>query len=209
MAGRPGLDPTEEAKSYSAMFVLMVALLLVAAVWSIWDDNISRRPWKQYQVRFARLAYDHYTQQAAEVDKKLAQDPNYVHLTQQLTAAQKEVASGTTEAKLADLKSQLVAAKTIADDKDQAVRFTKSELTEYWYDYNHAIQVNQNPAPIKAHIDRLNARLAQEQAVSDQALAVQTRIQGQIDAINSKIEDLTEQLSNLTKDRDDLLDKAD
>jgi len=48
MAGRPGLDPSEEAKSYSAMFVLMVALLLGAAVWSIWDDNISRRPWKEY-----------------------------------------------------------------------------------------------------------------------------------------------------------------
>jgi len=52
MAGRLGLDPTEESKSYSALFVLMVALLLAGAVWAIWDDNISRRPWKQYQVEF-------------------------------------------------------------------------------------------------------------------------------------------------------------
>ncbi|HEY2663114.1 MAG TPA: c-type cytochrome [Candidatus Binataceae bacterium] len=209
MATKFGLDQAEEGKSYSALFVLMIALLLVGAVWSIWDDNISRRPWKQYQVRFARVAFENYTQQAAELDKKLAQDPNYVHLTQQLAAAQKEIGSGATEAKLADLKSQLVAVKTIADDKDQAVRFTKSELTEYWYDYNHAIQVDQNPAPIKADIDRLNARLAKEQAISDQALAVQTGIQAQIDAINSRVQDLTEQLTKITKDRDDLLDKAD
>src|SRR5271166_4431908 len=209
MATKFGLDQKEEGKSYSALFVLMIALLLVGAVWSIWDDNISRRPWKQYQVRFDKLAYEHYVQQAATVDKQLAQDPNYVHLTQQLAAAQKELASGATEAKLADLKTQLVGAKTIADEKDQAVRFTKSELTEYWYDYNHAIQVGQNPAPIKAEIDKLNARLAAEQAVSDQALAVQTAIQSQIDAINSKVEDLTEQLTKITKDRDDLLDKAD
>ena len=30
----------------------------------------------------------------------------------------------------------------VADDKDQVARFTKSELTERWYDYNHAIQTN-------------------------------------------------------------------
>jgi hypothetical protein len=50
MAGRPGLDPIEEGKSFSALFVLMIAVLLVSAIWAIWDDNISRRPWKEYQV---------------------------------------------------------------------------------------------------------------------------------------------------------------
>ncbi len=58
MAGRPGLDPIEEGKSFSALFVLMIAVLLVSAIWAIWDDNISRRPWKQYQVEFDRLAYN-------------------------------------------------------------------------------------------------------------------------------------------------------
>jgi len=71
MAGRPGLDPTEEGKSYSALFVLMVAVLLVSAVWSIWDDNISRRPWKEYQVKWDRLAYDKYMQDAADEQKRL------------------------------------------------------------------------------------------------------------------------------------------
>ena len=75
MAGRLGLDPTEESKSFSALFVLMVALLLAGAVWAIWDDNISRRPWKQYQVEFDNLAYKKFMGDAADEDARLAKDP--------------------------------------------------------------------------------------------------------------------------------------
>src|SRR5208282_3659521 len=128
MAGRLGLDPTEESKSFSALFVLMVALLLAGAVWAIWDDNISRRPWKQYQVEFDELAYKTFMRKAADEDARLTKDPKYVALTRQLEAAQKAVSSGSTTAKLDDLRAQLVPAKVEADDKDQVVRFTKSEL---------------------------------------------------------------------------------
>ena len=91
MAGRPGLDPTEEGKSYSALFVLLVAVLLVSAVWSIWDDNISRRPWKQYQVEWDHLAYDKYMKDAADEQKRLDADPEYQKVSKELAAAQKDV----------------------------------------------------------------------------------------------------------------------
>jgi hypothetical protein len=94
MAGRPGLDPTEEGKSYSALFVLMVAVLLVTSVWSIWDDNISRRPWKQYQVQWDHLAYDKYMNDAAEEQKRLNADPEYQKASKALAEAQKELDSG-------------------------------------------------------------------------------------------------------------------
>ena len=209
MAGRLGLDPSEERKSYSALFVLMVALLLVGAVWSIWDDNISRRPWKQYGVEFDQLAYNKYMQEAAEQDKLLAQKPEYVQAVKDRAAAKAEVESGATAAKLADLHPQLVALKVTSDEKDQAVRFTKSELTELWYDYNHAVQVGQDTGPTKARIDKLNARLIGEQAILDRALANQQKVQDQIDAINAKVEQLTEKIKTFTKDRDDLIEKAD
>src|SRR3990172_338900 len=138
MALRYGLDPREERKSYSALFVLLVGLLLAGTIWSVWDDNISRRPWKQYQVEFYRLAYDQYMAQAQDEDKRLAQNPEYVKLTRELVGAQSDLRSGATQAKLEQLRVELAQAKHVADDKDQAVRFTKSELTERWYDYNHA-----------------------------------------------------------------------
>ncbi len=106
MAVRPGLDPVEEGKSYSALFVLMVALLLVGAVWAIWDDNISRRPWKEYQVEFDRLAYDKYMKDAGAEQARLNSDAEYVKLTKDLVAAQAELDSGKTARHLEDLRAE-------------------------------------------------------------------------------------------------------
>src|SRR5271166_5964123 len=209
MAGRPGLDPTEEGKSYSALFVLLVAVLLVSAVWSIWDDNISRRPWKQYQVQWDHLAYDKYMQDAADEQKRLNADPTYQKVEKDLAEAQKQLDSGATAAKLADLRAQLVDLNNTANDKDQLVRFTKSYLTERWYDYNHAVQYKQDPAPYKAEIDKLDAELAQENIVSDKAKANLQAVKDQIEALNSKVDTLTEQMKKLTAKRDDFFDKAD
>jgi len=208
MAGRPGLDPTEEAKSYSALFVLMVALLLGAAVWSVWDDNVSRRPWKAYQVEFDRLAYQKYMKDAAEEQKVLDADPEYQKTSKELAEAKKELDSGATAARLASLQSQLKSIREVADDKEQDVRFTKSFLTEAWYDYNHAIQEKQDPSPYMAEINQLNAELAVEQKISDAYKAQVQGIKDQIDAINSRVFNLTQKLIQITKKRDDAIDKA-
>jgi len=209
MAGRPGLDPTEEGKSYSALFVLMVAVLLVTAVWSIWDDNISRRPWKQYQVQWDRLAYDKYTKDAAEEQKRLDADSEYQKVSKELAAAREERDSGAIAAKLAALRGQLTDLNNTANDKDQLVRFTKSYLTERWYDYNHAVQEREDPGPYKKEIDELNAELARESIVSDKAIDNLQAVKDQIEALNSKVESLNDQMKKLTAKRDDLLDKAD
>src|SRR5260370_39850317 len=124
MAGRGGLVPTEEGKSYSALFVLMVAVLLVSAVWSIWDDNISRRPWKDYQVKWDRLAYDKYMKEADEEEKRLNADPEYQKGSKDLVAAQMELDTGATGAKRAELSAQMVDLKVAADEKGQMFRFT-------------------------------------------------------------------------------------
>jgi mono/diheme cytochrome c family protein len=208
MAGRAGLDPSEEGKSFSALFVLMVALLLVVSVWSIWDDNISRRPWKEYQVEFDRLAYDKYMQDAANEQKRLDADPEYQKDEKELAQAQADLASGATAAKLADLNSQLTRLNVVADEKDQAVRFTKSYMTESWYDYNHAIQEKEDPSKYKAQIDQLTAELNQENLASDKAKADVQAVKDQIDALNSKVDSLTDKLKQLNSKRDDFIDKA-
>src|SRR5580658_533762 len=209
MAGRPGLDPIEEGKSYSALFVLMIAVLLVSAIWAIWDDNISRRPWKEYQVEWDRLAYNKYIQDVADEQKKLDATPDYVNDEKQLAEAQKQLDSGETQRKLDDLKSQEVGLKNAADDKDQAVRFTKSILTERMYDYNHAIQVNGDSAAIWSDIQKLQKELDGENAESDKAKKNLQDVKDQVDKINSQVTDLNDKLKVLTKNRDDLNDKAD
>src|SRR5258708_30223735 len=141
--------------------------------------------------------------------KRLNADPEYQKGSKDLAEGQKQLDSGATGAMVADLRAKLVDLNNTANDKDQLVRFTKSFLTERWYDYNHAVQYKQDPAPYKAEIDKLNVELAQENIVSDKAKANLQAVKDQIDALNSKDDTLTEQMKKLTAKRDDFFDKAD
>src|SRR5258708_13791266 len=96
---------------------------------------------------------------ADEEQKRLNADPEYQKVSKELAAAQKELDSGATAAKLADLRAQLVDLKVAADDKDQMVRFPKAFWTERWYDYNRSIQENEDPPRARSAIARLNAYL--------------------------------------------------
>ena len=199
MAGRPGLDPIEEGKSFSALFVLMIAVLMVSAIWAIWDDNISRRPWKEYQVEFDRLAYNKYMKDVADEQKKLNGNPEYIKDEKDWPPHSASSRSGETQRKLDDLAAQEVTLKNIADDKDQAVRFTKSMLTERMYDYNHAIQVKEDPAPIWSDIQKLQKELSSENAASDKAKQNLQSVKDQVDKINAQVSDLSDKLKVLIR----------
>ena len=75
-----GIDEGEEKKSYGSVFVLGSAILVVLTLWAYWDDNITRRPWKQYQAQFYRLDYQKAKTAYDEEDKKLQADPAYQDL---------------------------------------------------------------------------------------------------------------------------------
>jgi hypothetical protein len=80
----------DEQKSYSAVFLLSVGLLLIGAAWALWDDNISRRPWKKYQVDFSELQIQRAQQAVADEDARLAQDPKYQEVSTALAEAERK-----------------------------------------------------------------------------------------------------------------------
>lgn len=209
MAVRPGLDPLEEKKSHSALFALFVAVLLVVSIWAIWDDNVSRRPWKEYQVEFDELAYNKFMKDAAAEQKKLNANPEYVKLTHDLDEARRQVSSGATTARLDELRAKVNRLKVVADDKAQVARFTKSTMTERWYDYNHAVQEKEDSAPYWNDIQKLSKEFAVEQEESNKANKALQSVKDEIEKVNSKVSDLTEALGKLTKTRDDFIGKAD
>src|SRR5919198_4099376 len=95
-----GVDEREEKKSYGSIFVLGSVLLVILTLWSFWDDNITRRPWKRFQAQFYRLDYQKAKAAYDEEDKKLRADPAYQDLAKKIAAAQRSLESG-------ELKKQL------------------------------------------------------------------------------------------------------
>src|SRR5260221_10921733 len=102
-------DIDEEKKSRSVLFLLSAIALLVTGIWAVWNDNISRRPWKLFQHEFRDLEYQRAQDALAAEDKKLEADPQYQDLQKQLVAARQSLTEGATAKQIADLQGQLAA----------------------------------------------------------------------------------------------------
>ena len=145
----------DEKRSYSALFLLSVGLLLAGAVWSVWDDNISRRPWKYYQADFSEREQARVRNEDQEGGRPhLANDPTYQQVTKDLAAARQRLGSGETPSASPTSKRSAAAWPREHSDIDLSLRIVKSQLEEAWYDYDSAVLEKQPTEAIRAHIEQ-------------------------------------------------------
>src|SRR5215467_3014612 len=126
----------DEKRSYGAVWLVLSLLLLVCALWAVFDDNIFRRPWKKYQAGFERLEIATIEHQIAGEQGTLDADPAYRDAMAKLAEAQRKVDSGETAAAIKALNEKLTTAKLQDLEKDLNLRFIKSQLEEWRYDYD-------------------------------------------------------------------------
>ncbi|RMD81810.1 MAG: hypothetical protein D6815_10825 [Candidatus Dadabacteria bacterium] len=200
---------SEERKSYGAVFVLAVALLLACTLWAIWQDAFSRHQWKQYKYEFYKQALSRYERMLADARGRLAEDPKYVRLTKELAERRRALAGGSTARQLAVLRRQLSEAKVREEEADLELRIAKGELEEAWYWYNKAVDEGRDPAAARARVERLEAVVRERQAALDAARAATAEIQGQIDAILGRVEEIERALRPYYAEIDRLKAKLD
>src|SRR5882724_4931554 len=97
----------EEKKSRSVLFLLASVALLVTGIWAVWNDNISRRPWKLFQHESRDLEYRRAEDALAAEEKRLEADPQYQDLTQQLVSARQSLGEGETARQIAAREAEL------------------------------------------------------------------------------------------------------
>jgi mono/diheme cytochrome c family protein len=197
-----GIDETEEKKSYGSAFVLGSAILVVLTLWAYWDDNITRRPWKQYQTQFYRLDYQKAKAAYDEEDKKLQADPAYQDLTKKLAAARSSLAKGQLRNKIDAATRDETSAKVRFNEIDQQIKDLKSELEEAWYDHDYAVQTGGNPKPALARIEELNKEKEKLDKPFEEARLKRDQLKNDIDKLNAGVKDLETQLAKITAERD-------
>lgn len=199
-----GLDPEEEKKSYGGIFFLSVGLLLAVSLWAVWDDNISRRPWKKYQAEFFDLQYAKARAAYNAENKRLSEDPTYRDLEKRLAAAEESVQHGEKARNLAALEKKLNVVRVRHLEADQEVRFVKSELGEAWYWYDLAVQEGRSPTSKKLEIDRLEKKRAKLESNLDRVNQEIASIEAEIKSIHSDVKAVEDEISKLTAERDRL-----
>jgi len=176
----------EEQRSYSAIFLIGVGLLLAGALWSIWDDNISRRPWKKWQAEFFQLQIDQARRAVRDEEARLARDPQHQDVVRTLSAAEKKLASGETARELKRLRKALEQQKVRTSELDLELRIAKSKIEEAWYEYDHAIATGQPTDEAKAHLEELQKERDELAAALQKSESKEAEIQTQISAVEAE-----------------------
>ena len=177
----------DEKKSYSGVFLLAVGLLLIGSVWSIWDDSVSRRPWKKYQAQFSMIAYTKTMAELQAEEERLAADPAYQEALTTLEAAHSDVTGGEGGQRLATLQAEFVTAESRTSESENVLRVVRSEIEAAWYEYDHAIQLEHSTKAEKAHLDALEAEDVELEKVFLAEGSKRDRIENEINEINARI----------------------
>ena len=199
----------DDKKSYSGLFLFSVGLLLMGTVWSVWDDAVSRRPWKKYQAEFARMSYQKLTADLEQEEGRLANDPAYQEAVTALATAQAQVNSEEGAQRQAELQAELAVAEVAAGDAENALRLVRSEIEVAWYEYDHAIITNQSTHAPKEHLDELLAEAEVLDAAFKASTAHRDQIQNEIDEITLSVREWSDTLRQLTADRERLKQRRD
>jgi len=197
----------DEKKSYSAVFLLGVGLLLAGAVWSVWDDNISRRPWKYYQTEFSEQEQDRVRQEIKKEDDRLAADPAYQQVVKDLAAAKERLQTGETAKRITALEAERERVATQHHDVDLKLRVVKSRLEEAWYDYDNAMLAHTSTAAPHARLEALDKDKAGIQKDFDNTKAQLDKIDKEFVEVRSEVKSLEEKLKQLNTEHDRLTEK--
>ena len=204
---RRSVNVDDEKRSYSAVFLLAVGLLLAGAVWSVWDDNISRRPWKYYQADFSEREQDRVRQELKKEDARLAADPAYQQVVKDLAAAKEHLRSGDTAKRIAALDAERTRVATQHYDIDLKLRVVKSRIEEAWFDYDSTILEHKPTTAAHARLEALDKDKVLVQKEFDDGKAQIDKIDKEFVEVRSEVKSLEDKLKQLNTEHDRLTEK--
>lgn len=178
-------------KSYSWTFFLVSQVLVILALYSLYDEGVVRRPWKRYQEEFNAMQRQVAVQELAQLEKKFKDEGGEAKLKDlelQLEKAQIALESDEYESLRKKLKDEQIR----YDDAELSIKFDKSILDNKFYEYKHALQHNEEFEAKKKAYDELN------QSILDQSAALLVRKKG-LDALKNEISAYDDKVAGLQK----------
>jgi cytochrome c2 len=206
---RRNTEIDEEKKSRSVLFLLSAVALLVTGLWAVWNDNISRRPWKIFQYEFRNLEYKRAQDAVAAESARLEADPQYEDLEKQLVAARQSLTEGETARQIADRRAKLAALEKHLAVVDLDLRFVKSELEEAWYELDHAREFGQPEEPRRARIDKLEAHRVETKKQYDDLTHQKEQLESEMKELQAGVKTIEDKIADAAAERTKLEQKLD
>lgn len=185
-------------KSKTLFFFVVSQMLMLLALYSLYDEAVVRRPWKQFIAEFDRLEmqvaqkeYDALYDKFVSGGAKANLDKLKLELEQAVTAKESD--------EYLELQKKFKALKIANDDMVMGVKFDKSVLDALYYQWKHAFQTGHHFEELEKEYKALEASIAKQNEQikqSDQDLA---DLQGKMAVFDDKITSLEEKILEINK----------
>lgn len=165
------LSPADEPlaqRSYAPHFAALAVGLVAVTGWTVWDEAYTKRPWKEYQLRFQAEARTAYQAELAEARKELElarETPQYAEARASLEAAQEQQQSPEARAQRGGLEAELTeihGGLETARQRFQVLRGVYQE-TAYRYEHSRSAAFRTRLQQMEPEIDLLSGRMAELQ----------------------------------------------
>jgi mono/diheme cytochrome c family protein len=193
-----GYVPVEKV-SFSFVFFLVSGASLLVTLWAFWDDEYSRRGFKEYQEKYFKVQYARAEQDWKQIDTDISSKEKQIKEALNQEQGRLEETKEY-QALVDDLRVREVALAEIKEEK----KFTGSRLDEAYYYYKKALHEGQNFDVQLATYNKLekefkewDPRVAEEQKKYD---ASESNLLG----FKAKYVNLEKELKGLTLKRDQI-----
>lgn len=150
--------PVEEI-SFSKIFFISSIILIISIFWSIYDEIITRRPWKKYQKEFIELEYKKTLEEYNKEESYLNSYP----IKEKYENLKKDFQSALSKLKSSEYKEIISkhGKDTIELNKvSREYQLIKAKLDEFDYEYYIAKRNNEKKSePIKLKIEKFKEKL--------------------------------------------------
>jgi mono/diheme cytochrome c family protein len=194
----------DEETSYSFLFFLMSGALLFVTIWAFWDDEFSRRGFKQYQEQFHKAQYERARAEWVEVNDKISAKEK--EISAQLENAEDSLDSSREYQALVDA---VLEAQIKLDEVKEQKKFAGSRVDEAFYYYKKAMHGGENYDVQKATLIALEQEVLDFDPKIAEKKAILDDLQTSLMEFKSKEVNLKKELRSLTSDRDVLSKKMD
>lgn len=132
--------PVEE-QSLSFPFFIVASLLCASALWAVWDETFTRRPWKTYQNKFMDLQLERGAEELKAAQDRRA-SPEVMGKEQALTTELESVRTTLAEMKASGEYNRAIdevaRLQTEIVKQQQQHSFRKAEGDQFYYEWKHA-----------------------------------------------------------------------
>lgn len=194
-------------KSKTFLFFALSQIFVFLSLYALYDEAVVRRPWKNFQTEFNRLEMQLAQREYAGVFEQYVKEglPKITKLKKELEEAEIARESDAYQG----LKDKRDGLQIKFDDKEQQIKFNKSVLDAYYYEWKHAYAAGHDYQSAQKRHEGLEQKIEGQKKELSQIRGELKTHEQQIDVYDDRIQSLQEKIAALEKSLNDAQKKVD